>query len=522
MSMTSLWGTVALAVALADPGVIEGDAQDVVFLAVDNPVFVRLHLQVEDQAFRALQPGLVRTLFDAFDADRDQVWSADEQKAAADSGRLGILGNDATYDPTALDKNKNGMLDRDEFVAHALPALGPPILVRADPGSPAKSLPLFEKLDGDDDGRLSRAELQQAWQALRKLDLDDDEMLSLTELLPPETPGAMPVAMDARVDSPVVVLTPEAIPNLAQSLTRRYGGGKLRVPLTALGLPEKKVQPFDTSKDGLLSASELEALLKDPPPHHELLVKLPRGKKGRINLQVLGARSEVRQLSVPITAKGFSAEIRGASTAAAVADNRNFYRIKFLQADGNKNKWLDESEFGMLGLDGTFPQVDRNGDKMVTVQEMLDHLALDDQLNESRIELLVSNDGRSLFELMDDSKDQRISTREFIDTAARLMVRDLNKDQRIDSAELESKVRVSISLDRPKLFQPTTTMMRPMMTGRPPRPVTDAPDWFVKMDRNRDGDVSSREFLGPTAAFEKLDADQNGVLDPLEASAAKS
>ncbi|HEX5444564.1 MAG TPA: hypothetical protein VFW87_12070, partial [Pirellulales bacterium] len=44
------------------------------------------------------------------------------------------------------------------------------------------------------------------------------------------------------------------------------------------------------------------------------------------------------------------------------------------------------------------------------------------------------------------------------------------------------------------------------------------PGWFQKMDRNDDGEVSPREFLGPAAAFEKLDADGNGVIDAEEAA----
>jgi len=40
------------------------------------------------------------------------------------------------------------------------------------------------------------------------------------------------------------------------------------------------------------------------------------------------------------------------------------------------------------------------------------------------------------------------------------------------------------------------------------------------MDRNRDGDLSPREFLGPKAEFRKLDADGDGLIDGVEAQAA--
>jgi hypothetical protein len=37
------------------------------------------------------------------------------------------------------------------------------------------------------------------------------------------------------------------------------------------------------------------------------------------------------------------------------------------------------------------------------------------------------------------------------------------------------------------------------------------------MDRNRDGDVSRREFLGPRDQFDRLDRDNDGLIDPDEA-----
>ena len=55
--------------------------------------------------------------------------------------------------------------------------------------------------------------------------------------------------------------------------------------------------------------------------------------------------------------------------------------------------------------------------------------------------------------------------------------------------------------------------------GRRSRPPT-GPTWFRKMDRNRDGDVSRREFLGPRGEFDRLDRDHDGLIDPAEAAHA--
>ena len=60
-----------------------------------------------------------------------------------------------------------------------------------------------------------------------------------------------------------------------------------------------------------------------------------------------------------------------------------------------------------------------------------------------------------------------------------------------------------------------------MKASSKPQPASDAPIWFQKMDRNQDGEVSLREFLGPLSVFHRLDTNGDGRLDVHEAQAAQ-
>ena len=53
------------------------------------------------------------------------------------------------------------------------------------------------------------------------------------------------------------------------------------------------------------------------------------------------------------------------------------------------------------------------------------------------------------------------------------------------------------------------------------RPPSLGPIWFQRMDRNGDGDLTWKEFLGPREVFHQLDADHDGLIDPVEAMKAK-
>ena len=59
------------------------------------------------------------------------------------------------------------------------------------------------------------------------------------------------------------------------------------------------------------------------------------------------------------------------------------------------------------------------------------------------------------------------------------------------------------------------------MPRNPSPRALEGPAWFAAMDRNTDGDVSQREFMGPIALFSAMDADEDGLISPDEAKSAE-
>ena len=202
----------------------------------------------------------------------------------------------------------------------------------------------------------------------------------------------------------------------------------------------------------------------------------------------------------------------------------------FVMSDGDQNQYLDETEFSGMkeamiraGVRTDFAAVDFDGDVMVTRDEVFSFAKRDQMVNASRVEVSVKQDGKTLFGLLDSNGDRRLSAREMRAGPEILHTYDFNQDNKFADSELGTAFILAISLGRPefrRMSGPTANSSMPMGSadGILPRPESmQGPEWFRRMDRNQDGDVSPREFLGTGPQFKQIDVDSDKLISAPEA-----
>ena len=131
-----------------------------------------------------------------------------------------------------------------------------------------------------------------------------------------------------------------------------------------------------------------------------------------------------------------------------------------------------------------------------------------------QISVGIVNDGYPLLPAIDPNEDGRLTIRELRSVVDHLRAVDIDKDGGISPAELPSTIRLSFGLG-PSVHRHLAdirTVHAPVRTT----PVA-APGWFKQMDRNKDGDISRREFTLRPEHFKRLDADNDGLISPAEA-----
>jgi Ca2+-binding EF-hand superfamily protein len=545
----------ALAAAFPDepPPAANGNdaARHLVFLAENRPVFLRLQVRSGDRPFEASWIDSIRILHASLDRNGDGIVTTKEAEAKT-AGALVRLATGAAVPPARLELDvnpKDGKVSVDELADALRPILGP-FQMQFRRQAIGRTDALFDYLDRDKDGELTRPELAAIAGSLRPLDLDDDEMTSAAELEPMGSP-----ALTSRLDEPSGRATRYTAPTVLESvagesslraarlLLRTYDKGKGDVP----GRTDSKLSPgefaidpdafarADKNGDDTLDTEELRQFLAQAPNDLALDVVFPTDTSGRATVRagaggVLPKGVQVRQLAdgdVELAIGQVRIDIRVDGGKTSAEDAHRLLTQRFKAADANKDGYLEGKETAAIEapgspLAGLLEVIDRDGDGKVYFKELLDFA--DRQLEAARRRLVVTtaDEGRAIFVILDLDKDRRLGAREVMRTVDRVLSWDINGDGRISPEEIPYHFQVTIARGGlPGLTGEgvATPAPRGLVASAPDRPAV-GPDWFLKMDRNHDGDVSRREFLGPRDQFDRLDRDKDGLIDPDEARAA--
>jgi Ca2+-binding EF-hand superfamily protein len=342
-------------------------------------------------------------------------------------------------------------------------------------------------------------------------------------------------------DAFVPVGTPEANKELAKRLLAKYGPKTKPRPqkLTRadLGLDEATFAALDADGDGSLDVEELARFAQRPA---DLEVKAQLGKTHGLELVRTKDAATALAGRVRSGADGSLGLDMGATRVelAITGDSgggngflRQQYLAIFKQADRDNNGYLDMDEAQRTPFfGGLFKLIDRDNDGKIFEKEVLAYLDRTERLQESAadccVSLSASPAGNGLFDLLDTNRDRRLSVRELRQMAQLIGKLDRDGDGQVGNDEVPRTIRLALRKGPggggggfPGNVVFVAAGGGRMTDGPVPEP-TDGPRWFRKMDRNHDGDVSRREFLGTDEEFRRLDADGDGLISLAEANRA--
>ncbi|MCA9162046.1 MAG: hypothetical protein KDA62_03675 [Planctomycetales bacterium] len=529
----------------------EADAvQHVFYLHAEQLIPIAIQVRIDGVPLRQVWNKSLDKRFDAFDKDGDGQLSHEESRHMPTKDTLLRFGITVIRDDVQLDSRpRDGKVTRREFrdyferlgihpfglIANGTVNPEQQRLLAARNRAPANLHKLlFEKLDTSGDGKLSEEELTVASHALRKLDLDSDEAISSAELAPMVQQFYQALEPPSRTsNTPTLFITvPNSqtaratVPRIMSIYDSRDGVAEKndnQLSREEIGWEEESFKSVDADGNGALDFEEMQQMLLNPPATITVSIKLGELADGERPLALARKQTDREDDSQDSVTVGRS-QFQFVAGSEVAADSAASIAANLLRAvDADNNGYLEPNEAMRFGVaDAQFSSVDDDNDRKLFPNEIAAFIESLLTFTRGRVQLQIVDRGQDLFRMLDTDRDSRLSPREFQTARSRLPQWDQDGDGFVAIEELLHQYQFSVEPVSINAFGGIAGQgRRGPYAGISGQMQSPRVTWHSKMDRNGDGDITQREFLGPREVFEQLDADKDGLLSVIEAEAAK-
>lgn len=547
-----------------DPASLD-DRLDYLFLASDRPVTLRLHLRVGDKPYAQDWSVWVDKIFDWFDQDKSGYLEAKEATRLPQPQTLiyhlqGSIGGffGGTVPMTSLDTNKDGKASRDELRAFfRRSGLGALRLnqnnFQANEADKINKA-IYARVNKKKDGKLTQADAARLPDLMATLDENEDELLVTSEINTRADGGyyAEPFEFYDGMRRPAVQVdyglidikeTPrgELVKKLLTAYDRNKDG---KLSAAEIGLDKAGFAALDKYGDGQLDAAELPAYFDRAP---DIAVRAKVGQLSATTTVVggvskfFGRKAPAAQRAEVVTADGRATalaklvrRVDGDNLAMKLGDSeiamqvtqgfggnsgaKQFYLEQY-DSIADKKESIDRRQVqGNYYLNQMFNQADKNTDGKLTRKELAEWLDLMSEGSGKVSSLALTDNGRPLFAVVDTNRNGSLSVRE-LRTAWDRMKPLLKDKEGLRVADMPRSLSITLNQG---MYNYGGFRVAVTTYGAPSQPATwgsSTPLWFRKMDRNGDGDVSPKEWLGTEDEFREIDTDGDQLLSGEEARA---
>lgn len=500
------------------------EVRDAFLLLPTGPIHVRMRITLGGESLEQARSDYVERLFQRLDTDRNGKLSRSEaRKSPLVTSRRTPGGAEP---PGAADASRE--MSRSELARSVDRVGGEMVAYRQDSSSAESDREVFKLLDLDGSGQLERDELAAAPRLVGRRDVDRDECVTFEEFVPPRAPDpTVLVVQQEQADQPQErfsdLLRDSREPLLPARLMRMYDGNR-DGKLSAEEWGRTRTSELDRDGDGLVSAKELARLAEAVP---DVEFRADPGETGTLEVihpapnagAAVNSDEIARTGLVRLNVRGvlLTISLRRIDPVVLALDNA---RQEFNRLDVDMNGYLERNEVASRPRFERylFDPIDADGDGKLFGEELREYVVARTEPVALSCQVNLYDVGHGFFQVLDANGDGRVSIRELrgMEQALVSLARGGPAVRPEDSGR---HYRLELVRGSFQLFGRSERMVS--QSNGFLRPPSLGPIWFQRMDRNGDGDLTWREFLGPREVFHQLDADHDGLIDPVEAMKAK-